>query len=78
MELTKLKLDLLLPMTDPAVVPTTIESNESLFSKWWFWTGVGAVVVGAVATTVALTSGSAGTIREGELGTSSTRDWESL
>lgn len=31
-------------------------SPPGLTSKWWFWTGVGVVVVGAVVTTIALTT----------------------
>jgi tetratricopeptide (TPR) repeat protein len=40
-----------------------------LYKQWWFWTGVGAVVVGAVATTVVLSSGSETVLPEGSLGT---------
>ena len=31
-----------------------IKEDKSLLSRWWFWTAVGAAVVGGVATTVAL------------------------
>lgn len=31
-----------------------INEDKSLLSRWWFWTAVGAAIVGGVATTVAL------------------------
>lgn len=34
-----------------------LERERSLFERWWFWTGVGAVVVGSVILAVALSSG---------------------
>jgi hypothetical protein len=39
--------------------PAQAETGSSgpVYSKWWFWTIVGAVVVGGVVTAVALTSG---------------------
>lgn len=40
-----------------------------LYAKWWFWTGVGAVVVGAVTTAVVLSSGTETVLPEGSLGT---------
>jgi len=40
---------------DPAPLQAT--EAEPITSRWWFWTGVGAVVVGAVVTTVALSLG---------------------
>ncbi len=33
------------------------ESSGPIYSKWWFWTIIGAVVVGGVVTAVALSSG---------------------
>lgn len=37
------------------VVPAPIiKEDKSIFSRWWFWTAVGAVVVGGVATGVAV------------------------
>ncbi|MBM4345059.1 MAG: PEGA domain-containing protein [Deltaproteobacteria bacterium] len=37
------------------LVPAPIvKEDKSLLSRWWFWTAVGAAVVGGVATTVAL------------------------
>ncbi len=44
--------------------------NASILGKWWFWTAVGAVVVGGVITTVALTterSPDSGTIPPGQV-----------
>ena len=38
---------------DITVDPT---SSPGITSKWWFWTGVGVIVVGAVVTTIALTT----------------------
>ncbi len=38
---------------DITVNPT---SSPGITSKWWFWTGVGVIVVGAVVTTIALTT----------------------
>lgn len=37
--------------------PFEEDQGEAITSKWWFWTGIGAVVVGAVVTTVALSVG---------------------
>ena len=33
------------------------ESSGPIYSKWWFWTIIGAVVIGGVVTAVALSSG---------------------
>lgn len=41
-----------LPGDEP---PPPAEEDVPLWGKWWFWTGAGALVVGAVATTLALT-----------------------
>lgn len=41
---------------DLKLVPAPVElENKSLFGRWWFWTAVGAVVVGGVAGGVAAT-----------------------
>ena len=32
------------------------QKNAPVFAKWWFWTGVGVVVAGGVATAIALTT----------------------
>jgi hypothetical protein len=32
------------------------QKNAPVFTKWWFWTGVGVVVAGGVATAIALTT----------------------
>ena len=37
--------------------PVQQESSGPVYTKWWFWTIVGAVVVGGVVTAVALSSG---------------------
>lgn len=44
----------------PAPPPPADEAGEEggVLTRWWFWTGVGAVVVGAVATGLLLSSGS--------------------
>jgi hypothetical protein len=51
--------DPLLPLqlTQPAPAPAAATSAP-MYKRWWFWTGVGGVVAGAVATTLVLTSGS--------------------
>lgn len=36
--------------------PVHDQESSSVFARWWFWTAVGVVVAGGVATTVALTS----------------------
>jgi hypothetical protein len=35
-------------------VSLRLESTPSIFGRWWFWTGVGVVVAGGAAVTVAL------------------------
>jgi hypothetical protein len=42
------------PRSQPQPAPT-VETEGSIFGKWWFWTAVGAVVIGAGA--AALTMG---------------------
>ena len=37
------------------VPPPTVEEDRSIFGRWWFWTGVGAAVIGGV--TVGVLSG---------------------
>ena len=37
--------------------PPQPESSGPVYTKWWFWTIVGAVVVGGVVTAVALSGG---------------------
>lgn len=52
------------PLTSKAVVQAdgradlrlTMQPTPSVFSRWWFWTGVGAVVVSGVAIGVALST----------------------
>jgi tetratricopeptide (TPR) repeat protein len=45
------------------------EGSSSVLSRWWFWTAVGVVVAGSVATTVVLTSHSpAKSYEQGGLG----------
>lgn len=34
----------------------TLQSTPSITSRWWFWTGLGVVVVGGVVLTIALTT----------------------
>jgi hypothetical protein len=33
------------------------QPSSPIYAKWWFWTIIGAVVVGGVVTAVALSSG---------------------
>ena len=52
------------PLSSKAVVAAdargevrlTMQATPSITSRWWFWTGVGVVVVGGVALTIALTT----------------------
>jgi tetratricopeptide (TPR) repeat protein len=49
--------------------PTRDRESSTVFERWWFWTAVGVVVAGGVATTVALTStGPAKSYEHGGLG----------
>jgi tetratricopeptide (TPR) repeat protein len=50
-------------------VVVTAPAPTPVYRRWWFWTGVGAVVVGAVATTVVLSSGDRAVLPGGSLGT---------
>lgn len=43
------------------------EEGDSIFEQWWFWTGIGAVVVGGTITAIALASGSDPDVPEGML-----------
>lgn len=46
------------PSPDPLQTPVPRASdNGGVTSKWWFWTAIGAVVVGGVVTAIALSSG---------------------
>jgi hypothetical protein len=49
------------PSGRPAVVvssaPPTPAEDHPIYTRWWFWTGVGVVVVGAVVAGIALSSG---------------------
>jgi hypothetical protein len=43
------------------------EEKPPIYTRWWFWTGVGAVIAGSVVTTLALTSGDSPTPYRGDL-----------
>jgi tetratricopeptide (TPR) repeat protein len=48
------------PSGGPAVVvssPPASAEDHPIYKRWWFWTGVGVVVVGAVVAGIALSSG---------------------
>jgi tetratricopeptide (TPR) repeat protein len=49
------------PPGAPAVVvsspPPSSAEDHPVYTRWWFWTGVGVVVVGAVVAGIALSSG---------------------
>ncbi|HEY6476724.1 MAG TPA: hypothetical protein VI456_09095, partial [Polyangia bacterium] len=49
------------PVAAPTVVvsspPRTPTEEHPVYTRWWFWTGVGVVVVGAVVAGIALSSG---------------------
>jgi len=47
---------LLLTPGERRALDMSLEPTPSLLSRWWFWTGVGVVVVGTVATTIAVTT----------------------
>jgi hypothetical protein len=50
------------PLAPPApLAPPGREPRRSVLTRWWFWTGVGAAVAGAVILGVALSSGGGGT-----------------
>ena len=40
-------------LAEPPPDPET-DDSQGLTQKWWFWTGIGALVLGGVATAVAL------------------------
>lgn len=42
---------------DPAFTAAEPEQGEPVTSKWWFWTGIGAVVVGGTAAALAVALG---------------------
>src|SRR5262249_47766590 len=42
------------PLTPPAAADD--RGSSTVLDRWWFWTAIGVVVAGGVATTVALTS----------------------
>lgn len=48
--------------------PMRDRESTPLVEKWWFWTVIGAVVVGGVATTIALTSTNSKSYEKGGLG----------
>lgn len=41
--------------------------GEEIYEQWWFWTGIGAVVIGGTITAIALSSGSDPDVPEGTL-----------
>ena len=51
----------------PTVSAKREEAPPPIYTRWWFWTGVGAVIVGGVVTTLALTAGDSPTPYPGEL-----------
>ena len=51
----------------PTVSAKREEETPPIYTRWWFWTGVGVVIIGAVATTLALTSGSSPSPYQGNL-----------
>ena len=51
----------------PTVSAKREEEARPIYTRWWFWTGVGVVIIGGVAATLALTSGSSPTPYQGNL-----------
>jgi hypothetical protein len=48
---------IVVPLPPPIPPPEPEDDYTPVWGKWWFWAGAGAVVAGAVATTLALTLG---------------------
>jgi tetratricopeptide (TPR) repeat protein len=48
--------------------PSKPRQPQHAWQRWWFWTAVGAVVIGSIATAVALSSGSGSSSPMTELG----------
>jgi hypothetical protein len=46
------------PALDFSQPAAQTDKDESLFEKWWFWTALGAVVVGTVVAVVLIDGGS--------------------
>jgi tetratricopeptide (TPR) repeat protein len=42
-------------LTSPPVTPEPASAEQPIYKKWWFWTGVGAVVVAGTVTAIMLT-----------------------
>jgi tetratricopeptide (TPR) repeat protein len=56
--------------TDPIAAPDAAESSGGapIYGKWWFWSGVGAVVVAGVVTAVVLSMGGGTSVPNTPLG----------
>jgi tetratricopeptide (TPR) repeat protein len=52
------------PQNDPAYTEGDAEQSAPVTEKWWFWTGIGAVVVGGTAAALAVALGGDETERE--------------
>ena len=48
---------IVVPIPPPIPPPEPEDDYTPIWGKWWFWAGAGAVIAGAVATTLALTLG---------------------
>jgi hypothetical protein len=48
---------IVVPIPPPMPPPEPEDTYTPIWGKWWFWAGAGAVVAGAVVTTLALTLG---------------------
>jgi hypothetical protein len=48
---------IVVPLPPPIPPPEPGDDYTPIWGKWWFWAGAGAVVAGAVVTTLALTLG---------------------
>jgi len=49
-------------VSGPESRPVDDGSSGSIFSRWWFWTGLGAIVAGGVVAALVLSSGRSATI----------------
>jgi hypothetical protein len=44
-------------LTQTPLLSNEAHDESSVFSRWWFWTGVGAMVAGGIVTAILLTTG---------------------
>ncbi len=64
-----------IPPEEPLMIEAAERAATPLYKRWWFWTGIGAVVAGSVVTTVLLLYDDSGASKSGHLDLS-LRPWE--